>query len=199
MTLKNDNFAAEAMIRRCKDALGPFIASLHPNAFITVDFGTSDDNFVEKKAKADDAFAKKYIDDNYVPLKRDVTKLGNVPIDYAMRLFKEFIHEIEIRINGKCFYRLPPEKRIQGAAFPEHIHKNIHFHIVAQIPQSKVLKFLNYAPTVWKKTVKRGSIKTRFVNNLAAEERAAKYSVKESFIPENYEQFFFIEDFWRKK
>lgn len=196
----NDYYSFElSMIRRCKEELPQFLVELKPNAYVTVEFGANEDSYEQKRARADDAWAKKHISDDYQPPKRDAGKLAPASLQYAMRLFKDYIHEIENRINGRAFYRLPPEKRIRGVVFPESIHKNIHFHIVGNIPDRKLLRFCNDAPRYWKQIVQRGSLKARPSLSQGAKERACSYSAKQSYIPENYEHFFFIEDFWRKQ
>jgi hypothetical protein len=187
------------MIRQCKEALPSFLTQLQPNVYMTVDFGANEDSYEEKRAKADDEWARKYISNDYEPPYRDVKKRAPASLQYAMRLFKEYIHEIENRVNGRAFYRLPAEKRIRGVVFPESIHKNIHFHIVANIPDRKVIRFCADAPRYWKQFVKRGSLRANISLSKAAKEQACSYSSKRSYNPENYEHFFFIEDFWRKK
>ncbi|HMO01463.1 MAG TPA: hypothetical protein PKD37_04895 [Oligoflexia bacterium] len=186
------------MIRSCKEALADFLISLNPNCTMTAEFGANEDSYEEKRAKAKDEI-RETIDPDYIPERRDVTKMTPASLQYAVRLFKEFIHDAENRINGRAFYRLPPEKRIRGVVFPENIHTNIHFHIVANVPERKLFRFCNDAPRYWNQQVKRGSLKASQSLNTSSQKRITKYSSKESYIPENYEHFFFIQDFWGRK
>lgn len=180
--------------RRCKDALPSFLETLAPNITLTADFGACEDSYETRRAKNDVLFAKKYIGDHYEPpTKIDEIKVAPASFQHSHRLFKEWIFEMEKAVNGRTFYQLPPEKRIQGVSFVESLHKNIHFHVILKVPTERIVKFCNKAPSIWKQTVKRGSVKSSFTRP-----KQLGYSVKETYKIENYELYFFIEDFWRK-
>lgn len=121
-----------------------------------------------------------------------------LPLTVGRRMLTEFHVQAEQRILGKYFYRYP-ERRILSICFPEHIDGELHYHAPMYVAPELLPKFSVYAPSIWKQICPSGDglfCKLKSSDDVFG---TGKYSIKDTWRIENYENFIVSTEGWNPK
>lgn len=103
---------------------------------------------------------------------------------------------IDKRLHGHKFYDLPDEDRVFFIAVPEWGTSglNLHWHLLVRVPTESKAKFLEHAPTLWKKFVPPGDMLVQEIP-AADQEKVAGYVLKDISKLSNWEHVILSPEF----
>jgi hypothetical protein len=115
--------------------------------------------------------------------------------DRARSALRRLHANLDRKIFGRYFYKTAPQKRTFFFAFPEHVRSNLHFHLMIRPPANSTDRLLTVAPAIWKKICPQGNLKLCPLDREDDLRMTSYYSVKDSFIEENFERFIISSEF----
>lgn len=129
-----------------------------------------------------------------------ITANFNRPTTYAAGRdkIKTWASFVDRKLHGRLYYQKPIEQRLFFVAIPElgACGDNLHFHLLAKVPDESMIKFRQVAEANWLSLVKYGSL---HVQEIAASEgdqqRVVSYDLKEVGQGDNYANWLFSTEF----
>ena len=129
-----------------------------------------------------------------------ITANFNRPTTYAAGRdkIKTWSSFVDRKLHGRLYYRKPIAQRLFFVAVPElgACGDNLHFHLLAKIPEPSMFRFRQVAEANWLSLVKYGSL---HVQEIAASEgdlqRVVSYDLKEVVRGDNYANWFVSTEF----
>ncbi len=117
-------------------------------------------------------------------------------IESARNALKSGGARIDRRLVGKHWSKKPVEERIFFYAAPEHIHSNLHWHIMLSVPDEDKKKHFKWiAANYWKQLVPSGSMDIQLITSAADNAKASSYVAKELWRQENIDAFLISTEF----
>jgi len=84
--------------------------------------------------------------------------LPNANIQTGFNKLKQFHGHLDRALLGKYWHLKSKNERTLFIAFPEHIKSNLHYHLLVEVKEDKIMDFRIEAPKAWKKVATSGSI-----------------------------------------
>jgi len=105
---------------------------------------------------------------------------------------------VDRKLHGRLYYRKPIEQRLFFVAVPElgACSDNLHFHLLAKVPDESLICFRQVAEANWLSLVKYGSLHVQEIAGSEGDQlRVVSYDLKEVGRGDNYANWFFSTEF----
>lgn len=117
-------------------------------------------------------------------------------IEGARKALKRWGAMIDRKLVGKHWSKKPANERVFYYAAPEHLHSNLHWHMMLSVPDGVEKKqFVLIAENYWKQIVSSGSMDIEIIDSNTDNIRTSSYSAKMLWMQENYNQFLISSEF----
>ena len=114
----------------------------------------------------------------------------NTNIEAARKALKRWSAMIDRRLVGKHWSKKNADERMFYFAAAEHIHSNLHWHMLVRLPNEKMKQSFNWiASNYWKQIVKSGDMNVQLIDNSKDKIKATNYTAKDLWRTENYNTF----------
>jgi len=111
-------------------------------------------------------------------------------IEGARAALKRWGAMVDRKFVGKHWSKKEPSERVFYYAAAEHLHSNLHWHMMLKLPNGVEKKqFVWIAENYWKQVVSSGSMDIKLLCNDADKTKTAAYMSKVLWQPENFKAF----------
>lgn len=115
------------------------------------------------------------------------------------KILKDWSARVDRKLHGRNFHLKGIDKRLFFIAIPENgdYSENLHYHILAKLPEWSETIFPDVAMAVWQSLVKTGDLFVQRIGNSSSDMgRVVSYDLKDCWKQKNNEQIIFSSEFW---
>ena len=110
-----------------------------------------------------------------------------VGLEGAKKSLQLWHNQINKKLYGNKWAGADANERLQYIAVPEHIGRNIHWHMVLKkADRKRGWKFMLFAEYLWKKKNKAGSMDVQKLVTVQDKEKVGYYVTKDTWQAQNY-------------